>query len=426
LRAFAQATPPPDTGAPPAAAPAMPQTLAQATPPPDTGAPPAPPAPPPAAAPPAAAPPAAAPAAPAAPAKTWKELITMEGLVDAYYMYNFTGDTAPFHTQTTPQGAPAFTRSFDLNSNSFTLNYAKLAVGMAPDPVGFRIDLGYGATGMLINGAAPGTNGQPTTAIQFGANQASAFLIEQAFATLALGPLTLDAGKFTTTAGAEVIEANKNWNYSRSILFGYIPLVHTGLRGTYKVSDALTIQGSVVNGWNDLGFEGYPVSGKTLGVSINYTAPSATNVILTGYFGPELLAGTSTSWRNLIDLVVAQTIGNLGLNLNFDWINQNNFAPYDNYVGVAVMGHYPVNDHFVLSLRGEWARPTFAPSATTPLQKWNLYEGTLTGAIPFGTHMEVRLELRGDGASGDNNVMDFNGGTSKGVFTGTAAFLAWF
>ena len=32
-------------------------------------------------------------------------------------------------------------------------------------------------------------------------------------------PLTLDFGKFYTTAGAEVIEANKNWLYSRSILF---------------------------------------------------------------------------------------------------------------------------------------------------------------------------------------------------------------
>jgi len=33
----------------------------------------------------------AAVAAVAAPAKTWKDLITIEGLVDSYYQYNFSG-----------------------------------------------------------------------------------------------------------------------------------------------------------------------------------------------------------------------------------------------------------------------------------------------------------------------------------------------
>src|SRR5262249_1953642 len=154
--------------------------------------------------------------------------------------------------------------------------------------------------------------------------------------------LTFDFGKFVTTAGSEVIESNKNWNYSRSILFFYIPLVHTGARGTYKVNDQLTLQASVVNGWNDLGFEGYPTAGKTVGVSVNYTASAATNAILTGYFGPEPNpSGTSaTTWRNLVDLVVAQTVGPLALNLNFDYINQSGNPTYHNYFGFAVMGRY--------------------------------------------------------------------------------------
>lgn len=393
LRAFAQTPAEPPPAAPP---PAMP---------------------PPAMEPPPAAPP---PAAAAEPAKTWKDLITMEGLVDAYYMWNFTGSTS----QTTPQGSPAFTRSFDLNSNSFTMNYAKAAIGVTPEPVGLRLDVGYGAIGYLVNGANSGSNGQSISAAQFGANAASALLIEQAYVTAVFGNLTFDFGKFVTTAGAEVIEANKNWLYSRSILFGYIPLLHTGARATYKVNDSLVVQGSVVNGWNDLGFEGYPTSGKTVGFSINYTAPTTTNVVLTGYFGPEpdpSSATGGTTWRNLVDVVVAHTMGPLGLNLNFDYINQNGNGFYDNYFGIAAMGRYSVSDHLAVSLRGEFAQ-TGASGA-----KYKIYEGTLGLASPVGSNMEARVELRGDGASVPTGAPDnFDGGADSSVITATAAFLAWF
>src|SRR6185503_9071239 len=134
--------------------------------------------------------------------------------------------------------------------------------------------------------------------------------------------LTLDAGKFVTTAGAEVIEANKNWLYSRSILFAQIPLVHTGIRGTVKVNDMLTLQASVTNGgWNDLGFEGSSFGDKTYGVSANVTAPGGVNIVATSYLGKTVPGGNV---RFLGDLVVAYTAGPLGLNLNFDYVKESN------------------------------------------------------------------------------------------------------
>ena len=43
------------------------------------------------------------------------------------------------------------------------------------------------------------------------------------------GKVQWDAGKFVTPIGAEVIESQDNWNYTRSILFGYaIPFYHLG------------------------------------------------------------------------------------------------------------------------------------------------------------------------------------------------------
>jgi hypothetical protein len=351
-------------------------------------------------------PPPPAPAAAAAPpAKTWKDLITVEGLVDAYYQWNFTGSTS-----TTPTGGFPFSpRNFDLNSNTFTLNYAKVGIGVNADPVGLRLDLGYGATGFLINSANPADA------------SSEAFLVQQAYATLTpVTNLTIDFGKFVTTAGAEVIEANKNWTYSRSILFFNIPLVHTGARLTYKVSDMLTLQASVVNGWNGTGIAPDITGAKTYGVSANITLPQGTNIIATGYFGKgEAFAGAtgpvaSTDTRLLGDLVVAQTVGPLGLNLNVDYVTDKN-AGIDGFVGGAIMGHYSVSDNLALTGRFEYAR------GGDP-NHIKYIEGTVTVAVPFGGRFEFRPELRVDNAS----IAIYDGGQDKTMVTATAAFLAWF
>jgi hypothetical protein len=52
--------------------------------------------------------------------------------------------------------------------------------------------------------------------------------------------------------GAEVIESQDNWNYTRSTLFGYaIPFYHLGVRASMPVNDKLSLAGFVTNGWNN-------------------------------------------------------------------------------------------------------------------------------------------------------------------------------
>ena len=60
-------------------------------------------------------------------------------------------------------------------------------------------------------------------------------------------------GKFVTPIGAEVIESQDNWNYTRSILFGYaIPFYHMGVRATVRRErQGLASPGYLVNGWNN-------------------------------------------------------------------------------------------------------------------------------------------------------------------------------
>jgi hypothetical protein len=380
LAAFAQEPPP----AAPAAAPPADATAAAPAPAP------------------AAAAPAPAPAAAAAPAKTWKDLLTVDGLVDAYYMAYLNPPSGPNNSLTPPVG-----RQFDINSNTFTLNYAKVGLGVNADNVGLRIDMGYGAMGNLINGFPGPGLAVPGAPVTF----ANAFVVQQAYATLTpVDNLTIDFGKFVTTAGAEVIEANKNWLYSRSILFFNIPLVHTGVRAGFKVNDMVSLQASIVNGWNGQGFEVDTNSNKTFGASASITLPQGLSVIPTIYFGKEF---ASTDWRFLGDLVAAYTMGPLGLNLNVDFVKDTALG-IDPFIGVAAMGRYSVNDHFAGTLRGEYAQQKAAGVTT---KGW---EVTVGGAVPMAGRFEFRPEFRYDGS--DQPAL--NG--KKAQMTLLGAFLAWF
>lgn len=150
--------------------------------------------------------------------------------VDAYYQYAF-------------DGVDPGLRTFDVAHNAFSLALVELGLERAPtanSPVGGRIDLNFGTTADIVGGAEP-------------ADDEIYKHIQQAYVSwLAADQLTLDFGKFVTPIGAEVIESQDNWNYSRSILFGFaIPFYHTGVRATYAASEQLALSGFLVNGWNN-------------------------------------------------------------------------------------------------------------------------------------------------------------------------------
>jgi len=378
-----------------------------------------------------AAPPASAapaePPAPAAPATPPPIAFTWEALVDAYYMYNFTGNPST-------QG-PSAPRQFDVAANSFSLNYAKLGVGADTQYVAFRMDLGAGHTAAIINansGGASGTGPVPggLTAGQY----ANDFLVQQAFATVKPTTwLTFDAGRFVTTASAEVIESNKNWLYSRSMLFYGVPLLHTGLRANVTASPSLKLQASLVNGWNN---DPDNNIGKTFGANATYAPPDlGLNVSVTTYIGKEALASGGDT-RILLDGVVTKDIAQASVGLNVDYLK--NGSQY--WVGAAAMGKYAFTDLFnvagrfeLLSSKAGGYGPLGVPAApaafgTPPVTSYAgdavLYEGTLMGGLTVAKHFELRLELRGDFANQD--LFDKGGVPRKNQFTGLLAFLAYF
>ena len=66
--------------------------------------------------------------------------------MDAYYSLNFN------HLASRTNQL----RNFDNGANQFSLNMAKLVMAHDADPVGFRVDLGFGGAMDILHGADPG------------------------------------------------------------------------------------------------------------------------------------------------------------------------------------------------------------------------------------------------------------------------------
>jgi hypothetical protein len=180
-----------------------------------------------------------------------------------------------------------------------------------------------------------------------------------------------------------------------------------------------------VNGWNGQGFETDANAGKTIGLSATIAPNAALSIIPTIYWGSETTgagAMAATDYRFLGDLVAAYTMGALGLNLNFDYV-QDKDAGIDPFLGVAAMGHYTINDHVNATARVEYAQQKGSAAGATT-QKYE--EVTVGLACPVAGHFEVRPELRADFSS----PSAFNEGdpmNPKGTqVTGLVAGLAYF
>ena len=346
--------------------------------------------------------------APSVEEKPWFHMVSLEALVDTYYMLNLGHLDNAADSLTAPT-----VRNFDVAANSFTLNYAKVGLGLTADPVSFRLDLGYGHTGALINGASlsESAGGAMMPSAASAALYGNAFIVQQAFASLALGKLTIDMGKFVTTAGAEVIEANKNWLYSRSLLFFAIPLLHTGARLNLKLHDMVTLQASIVNGVNN---DPDNNAGKTFGVSAAITPMPTTSIVATGYFGKRGPLGTEGPTATFLDLVATQNFSDkFALNFNFDYVRltENNWM-----AGGSLMGRFVASDTLVVAGRGEVVKDN---ALMVALPDTMIYEGTLMVGFPFAKHFEARVEGRGDFSADPI----FNGEDTQ--FTGTLAFLGY-
>lgn len=320
--------------------------------------------------------------------------VRLGGYVQTGYNWNF-NNPAKAAVATTATREQSM-RVFDQNEG-FNLDAVKLTLNKpAPEEgVGFRTDFLYGEDAEVIT---------PSGSV------VDEFDIEQAYveANLPVGNgLYLQAGKFVTLAGAEVIEAKDNWNASRSLMFGFaIPFTHTGIRSAYGFNeDKLTVKLGLNNGWDNVEDNN---NYSTFEAQLAYAPSDKFLFTATNYIGPENF-GQDGHKRFLLDFVALWKVTDkLSLMANVDFGNERRVVagtkPNENaqWHGYAFYGRYQVNDKLAFATRGELFvdDDTFRVAAANVVggvaREQRYWEWTWTNEYKLYDNLISRLEYRYD------------------------------
>jgi hypothetical protein len=230
-------------------------------------------------------------ATPAAP------VVKIDGLVDAYYTYNFTNSA----NKQPGNGNNGY--AFNETDNSYSLGLAETKITATQgNAMGF-IDLAFGQEYNLAIG-------QP----YYYNNAGIGFDVLQAYASYTAGQFTFTGGRFATWMGFEVIDSASNWNYGRGLLFWYtIPLWHQGVSVAFSPDSTFKVTGYATNGWNNV-YNNDKYTGQTYGLQLAYTPNSTWNFYVNALDGP----GRNTPYNvQAQDFWVGEAI--IAFNPTSDW-----------------------------------------------------------------------------------------------------------
>jgi hypothetical protein len=316
--------------------------------------------------------------------------VQVTGFVDVYYEYNFNGVD------------PAL-RAFDVQHDAFSLSLAEVSFARTPtvgSRLGFRADLSFGKTAEIVASLEPES-----------ADREIYKYVQQAYVSVLAGSrVQIDAGKFVTPHGAEVIESQDNWNYTRSTLFGYaIPFYHFGVRASVPVTDKVSLAGYVVNGWNN----GAEVDGSKAFVVAATVKPTGTITWVGNYMVGKEAEGLPT--RHLFDTTLTVDVtGRLSLMGNLDYGAEGDVR----WWGVAAYARLRAARSWGLVGRYEYADDTRGGFMTFGARVQSL---TLTSDHTIAGALKARLEYRTDFA--DEAIFEKDDGSLASAQTTLAVGL---
>ncbi len=314
--------------------------------------------------------------------KDWTDDFSASGYADIFYTYNFNQ----------PESGLNGGRIFDTKHNTFSLGLIQAQLAYNYDKLEVMADLTFGPNANLGN---------------FG-NQGTAVLLKQAYVAYAFtDKLKLTVGQFGTHIGYEVIEANANFNYSLSYLFGNGPFYHTGAKLDFAASEHIEFMVGLLNGWDAL--QDYNDK-KSIGFQ-THIAPSEQVDIYLNWIGGDEYDGVSNfgthkgSFVNLYDLTSSFTISDpfhVGINAAYgtfktgasERTDDDPWSEDADWYGVALYADYAISDIFKLGIRGEHFNDKKGVRYFGPVVVNSL---TLTGHIGLSNeHFMVKPEIRFD------------------------------
>ena len=297
------------------------------------------------------------------------------GVADAVYSFNANH----------PDSGLNQIHNFDINANAWSLVSAAFTVEHEGKRFNFHLDSGYGDMNKTMIAVDPWR----------GPNQ----YIQQAyfgFKPFADKPLKIEAGKFFTPIGGEVIETYNNFNTTRSPLFVLgSPYYHLGVRAVAPITKEWTASVYLVNGWNNVYDNN---SGKTLGVTAAYGGKKSTLAV--AYFGGPEKTDTTQGKRNLIDIVYGYS-GKAWWNnyTEFLWGGEGRIpvagvaSGKDVWYGFAHATRFNVSKNWSLSPRMSWFMDRNGATSGVPQR---FIEMTGTAEYRLSKWIIARGELRRD------------------------------
>lgn len=322
---------------------------------------------------------------------------TLGGWVEAYYQWNFND----------PSNGLTDLRGFDNRHNTFNLSNVALDAQWDVEGVNGRITLQWGSTPATYYLAE--TNG-PSGGTGVGAQSLSLWqFIQQAYAGYRIdvgNGLNVQAGLFLSPVGAEGMNVKDNWFYSRSNLFYGFPFYHTGVKVAYPISDALTVDAMVFNGWNTVLDNN---DGKSIHIHAGYTIPDVLSANLQYMSGPERPRGAreGPGFRHLVDLnATISPTDWLGMQAQITGgFEPNRFGTHGFFAGALAARVHPI-DWIAIAVRGDFFWEEVATNATgssSPIFWPVEWVSSVTGVVELIPHEHVsfRLEYRHDQAAGD-------------------------
>jgi hypothetical protein len=247
-------------------------------------------------------------------------------------------------------------KSFNDNPDNLNLDQAWLYVEKLAESDGcnagwgYRADIVYGVDAQKTQ-AFGNPGGRWDTTFD---NGSYGWAIPQAYGEVAYGDWSVKFGKFFTIVGYEVIPATGNFFYSHSYtMFNSEPFTHTGVLGTYKASETLTVYTGWTAGW-DTGFDQFNGGSNFLGGFGIQAADEVkyTYICTAGNLG---FVGQGYSHSNVVDFTLSS---NWHYVLQSDFLTTNqevtNTAFDRQDVGVNQYLFYTLNDCWAVGGRAEW------------------------------------------------------------------------
>jgi hypothetical protein len=305
--------------------------------------------------------------------------------------------------------------------DGFNLNVVELNIVKPLDEsewaAGFNVQLLFGPDAVGYN---------PSANTYYGYLGFSDFSIKQAYVALRTpvgNGIDWKVGVFDTIIGYEVFESWKNPNFSRSWGYALEPTQHTGLLGTYRVNDNVSVSGGIantlsagINERNDIANLGDHYWAKTWLASVSLTAPDTWGSIsgsslyvgaVKGFdsFGSPTDGDVTSDRLNLyVGTVIKTPVEGLTTGLAFDHVDFND--PDENkFSNVGAYVSYKITEKMSVHGRGEYG--WFSDDDDNESCWWGL-----TGTLQYDLWANVisRLEIRHE--NNDDDAFEQNCATA--------------